>query len=75
MEEDDSPEARSAASLAEDLLPKELAAVWRAYTEKETVREDIRETCAKIMGEIEKIAGAEHAARLSASILTEAEHG
>lgn len=75
MEDDESPEARSALSLAEDLLPKELAAVWRAYTEKETVRDDIRETCAKIMGEIEKIAGVEHAARLSASILTEAEHG
>ena len=75
MEKDDSPEARSASALAEKLLPKELAAVWRAHTEKEPVQENIREICAKIMGEIEKIAGAEHAARLSASILTEAEHG
>ncbi len=75
MEYDDSPEARSAASLAEKLLPPGLAAAWRAYTGKEAVREKIRETCAEIMGQVEMIAGVECAERLSVSVLAEAEHG
>lgn len=72
MEDDVSPEARSAASLAEKLLPPELASVWRVYKGGEAAREDTKETCAKIMGEVEKISGAERAARLSASVLAEA---
>ena len=72
MEDDDSPEARSASALAEGLLPPELAAVWQAYMGREPVRDDMKETCAKIMGEVEKIAGAGCAARLSASLTAEA---
>ena len=72
MEDDESPEARSASSLAEDLLTPELAVLWRIYKGRETVREEIRGTCAGILGEVEKIAGAERAARLSASVLAEA---
>lgn len=75
MEEDNSPEARSASSLAEELLPPDFAAVWNAHTGRETVREELQETCSKIMGEVEKIAGAECAARLSASVLARAENG
>lgn len=72
MEDDDSQEARSASALAEELLPPEQAAVWRAYTGRETVREAQREACVKMIGEVGKIAGAERAARLSAAVLAEA---
>ena len=64
--------ARSASALAEELLPPELASVWRAYTGRETVREAQREACVKMIGEVGKIAGAERAARLSAAVLAEA---
>lgn len=76
MEDDESPEARSASSLAENLLTPELAALWRTYKGKGAVREELRGTCAEILDEVEKIAGAERAARLSAPVLAEAaEHG
>ena len=76
MEDDDSPEARSASALAEKLLPPGMAAVWRVHTGREEMRAELRETCGKLMREAEKIAGAERAARLSALMLAEAaEHG
>ena len=53
-------------------LTPELAALWRTYKGRETVREEKRRTCAGILGEVEKIAGAKCAARLSASVLAEA---
>ena len=76
LEDDESPEARSASSLAENLLTPELAALWRTYKGKGAVREKLRGTCAEILDEVEKIAGAERAARLSVPVLAEAaEHG
>ncbi len=72
MENDDSEDARSSSSLAEKLLPVEMAEVWRAYMGETAVREEVRATCADMIGEVERIAGAERAARLSASVLTEA---
>ena len=71
MEDDESGEARSASAMAEELLPQELAAVWKAYRGREPVREETRETCAKIMEAAETIAGGERAARLSEAVLAE----